>query len=105
MTVFASQNNARTFNFQAGDVGAVPFPMGHYIENIGATTLRFLEIFRSDHFADVWPRALHAERARADGCRADPGASMSDEEGQALQRSAETLKAAVARIQGGGVRA
>jgi oxalate decarboxylase len=53
MTVFASQNNARTFNFQAGDVGAVPFPMGHYIENIGTTTLRFLEIFRSDYYADV----------------------------------------------------
>jgi oxalate decarboxylase len=53
MTVFASVNNARTFNFQAGDVGAVPFPMGHYIENIGKTTLRFLEIFRSDHFADI----------------------------------------------------
>jgi len=27
--------------------------MGHYIENIGATTLQFLEIFRSDHYADV----------------------------------------------------
>jgi oxalate decarboxylase len=53
MTVFASQNNARTFNFQAGDVGAVPFPMGHYIENIGKTTLRFLEMFKSDRFADV----------------------------------------------------
>jgi oxalate decarboxylase len=53
MTVFASQNTARTFDFQAGDVGSVPFPMGHYIENIGTTTLRFLEIFRSDHFADV----------------------------------------------------
>ena len=53
MTVFASENNARTFNFQAGDVGAVPFPMGHYIENIGNTTLLFLEIFRSDHYADV----------------------------------------------------
>jgi oxalate decarboxylase len=53
MTVFASQNTARTFNFQAGDVGSVPFPMGHYIENIGTTTLRFLEIFRSDRFADV----------------------------------------------------
>jgi oxalate decarboxylase len=53
MTVFASENNARTFNFQAGDVGAVPFPMGHYIENIGTTTLRFLEIFRSDYFAGV----------------------------------------------------
>jgi oxalate decarboxylase len=53
MTVFASQNNARTFNFQGGDVGAVPFPMGHYVENIGTTTLRFLEIFRSEYFADV----------------------------------------------------
>jgi oxalate decarboxylase/phosphoglucose isomerase-like protein (cupin superfamily) len=24
MTVFAAQNNARTYNFQAGDVGTVP---------------------------------------------------------------------------------
>ncbi len=53
MTVFASTNNARTFDFQAGDVGAVPFPMGHYIENTANTTLRFLEIFRSDRFADI----------------------------------------------------
>lgn len=53
MTVFGSEGNARTFNFQAGDVGAVPFPMGHYIENIGDTTVRFLEIFKSDRFADV----------------------------------------------------
>jgi oxalate decarboxylase len=53
MTVFAAENNARTFDFQAGDVGTVPFAMGHYIENIGTTTLRFLEIFRSDYYADV----------------------------------------------------
>jgi oxalate decarboxylase len=53
MTVFAAANNARTFNFQAGDVGSVPLAMGHYVENIGDSTLRFLEIFRSDHFADV----------------------------------------------------
>ncbi len=53
MTVFAAEGNARTFNFQAGDVGSVPFPMPHYIENIGSTTLRFLEVFKSDHFADV----------------------------------------------------
>lgn len=42
-----------TFNYQAGDVGVVPFSMAHYIENIGSTTLRFLEIFRSDNFVDV----------------------------------------------------
>jgi oxalate decarboxylase len=53
MTVFAAEGNARTFDFQAGDVGFVPFPMPHYVENTGNTTLRFLEIFRSDHFADV----------------------------------------------------
>jgi oxalate decarboxylase len=53
MTVFASQNIARTFDFQAGDVGTVPFAMGHYIENTGTETLRFLEIFRSDYYADV----------------------------------------------------
>ena len=53
MTVFASKGNARTFNFQVGDVGVVPFPMGHYVENIGSTTLQFLELFRSSPFADM----------------------------------------------------
>jgi oxalate decarboxylase len=53
MTVFGSESLARTFNYQAGDVGVVPFPMPHYVENIGTTTLRFLEIFKSDHFADI----------------------------------------------------
>jgi oxalate decarboxylase len=27
--------------------------MGHYVENTGDTTLRFLEMFASDRFADV----------------------------------------------------
>lgn len=53
MTVFASGGLARTFDYQAGDVGYVPFAMGHYIENTGGTVLRFLEMFKSDHFADV----------------------------------------------------
>jgi oxalate decarboxylase len=53
MTVFASGGVARTFDYQAGDVGYVPFAMGHYVENTGDTPLRFLEMFRSDHFADV----------------------------------------------------
>ena len=38
---------------QAGDVGYIPFAMGHYIENTGDEPLRFLEMFRSDRFADV----------------------------------------------------
>lgn len=53
MTVFTAGGTARTFNYQAGDVGVVPIYMGHYVENIGTTTLRFLEIFKSDYFADV----------------------------------------------------
>ncbi|HEY3885869.1 MAG TPA: oxalate decarboxylase family bicupin [Vicinamibacterales bacterium] len=53
MTVFASSEKARTFDYQAGDVGYVPFAMGHYIENTGDGLLVFLEVFRSDHFADV----------------------------------------------------
>ncbi|HEX5435869.1 MAG TPA: oxalate decarboxylase family bicupin [Gemmatimonadaceae bacterium] len=53
MTVFASSGKSRTFDFAAGDVGYVPFAMGHYIENTGDEMLRFLEMFRSDHYAGV----------------------------------------------------
>jgi oxalate decarboxylase len=53
MTVFASGGKARTFDFQAGDVGYVPFAMGHYVLNTGDEPLVFLEVFRSDRFADV----------------------------------------------------
>jgi oxalate decarboxylase len=53
MTVFASGEKARTFDYAAGDVGYVPFAMGHYVENTGDEPLRFLELFRSDHFADI----------------------------------------------------
>jgi oxalate decarboxylase len=27
--------------------------MGHYVENTGTTTLRFLEMFKSSYYADV----------------------------------------------------
>lgn len=53
MTVFASSGKARTFDYQAGDVGYVPFAMGHYINNTGDETLRYLEMFRSAYFADM----------------------------------------------------
>lgn len=69
MTVFASGGKARTFDYQAGDVGYVPFAMGHYVENTGEETLRFLEMFRSDHFADVslsqWMALTPPELVRA----------------------------------------
>ncbi|MBT0726579.1 cupin domain-containing protein [Rosenbergiella australiborealis] len=53
MGVFASSGQARTFDFRAGDVGYVPFAMGHYVENTGDTPLRFLELFKSDYYADI----------------------------------------------------
>ncbi|KAH7911359.1 putative oxalate decarboxylase/oxidase [Hygrophoropsis aurantiaca] len=53
MTIFASSSNARTFDYQAGDVGYVPASYGHYVENIGNTTVTFLEIFKTDKYQDV----------------------------------------------------
>lgn len=53
MGVFGSTGNARTFDYRAGDVGYVPFAMGHYVENTGKGPLRFLEMFKSPTYADV----------------------------------------------------
>ena len=53
MTVFAAEARARTFDYQAGDVGYVPMSMSHFIENIGNEPLRFLELFKSPRFMDV----------------------------------------------------
>jgi oxalate decarboxylase len=53
MGVFGASGQARTFDFQAGDVGYVPFAMGHYIENTGSEPLRFLEMFKSSYYADL----------------------------------------------------
>jgi oxalate decarboxylase len=53
MGVFGASGQARTFDFRAGDVGYVPFGMGHYVENIGTTPVRFLEMFKSSYYADV----------------------------------------------------
>ncbi|KAI0368601.1 oxalate decarboxylase [Pilatotrama ljubarskyi] len=53
VTLFASSSNARTFNYDAGDVGFVPASFGHYVENTGNSTLRFLEIFNTDRYQDI----------------------------------------------------
>jgi oxalate decarboxylase len=53
MTAFAGNGTARTFNVRAGDVGYIPFAFGHYVQNTGPQSLWFLEIFKSDRFADV----------------------------------------------------
>jgi oxalate decarboxylase len=50
---YASNTNASTFDYQGGDVGYVPKSMPHYIQNTGATKLRYLELWQSAHFSDV----------------------------------------------------
>jgi hypothetical protein len=52
MTVFASTGNARTFNYQAGDVGYGLFAMAHYVQNLGNEPLGYPEMFRSPRFAE-----------------------------------------------------
>ncbi|CCF13044.1 cupin domain-containing protein [Brevibacillus laterosporus] len=74
MTVFAGDGAARTFDYRAGDVGYVPFAYGHYVQNTGDQTLWFLEMFKSDRFADMslnqWmaltPRDLVKDNLQAD---------------------------------------
>jgi len=53
MTVFNSDGVARTFDFQAGDVGVVPIVAGHYIQNIGDEPLVFIEVFRNPLYSDI----------------------------------------------------
>lgn len=53
MTVFDATSKARTFNYREGDVGYVPKTMGHYIENIGTTTMRCLNVFSKPTYKDV----------------------------------------------------
>jgi oxalate decarboxylase len=69
MTVFGASGQARTFDYRAGDVGYIPFAMGHYIENTGTTPLRFLEIFKSNYYADLsldtWLALLPPELVKA----------------------------------------
>lgn len=70
VTIFASEGNARTFDYGPGDVGIVPKNMGHFIENLSdEEEVEILEIFRSDEFLDFslfdWmastPRRMVAE--------------------------------------------
>ncbi|HUI15715.1 MAG TPA: cupin domain-containing protein [Xanthobacteraceae bacterium] len=53
MTVFFNHADSRTIDFNAGDVGYVPQPLGHYIENTGDSDLVFLEMFHASHYQDI----------------------------------------------------
>ena len=53
MTLFMNKAQARTADFNPGDVGYVPKTLGHYIENIGDEDLVFLEMFKAPRYADL----------------------------------------------------
>jgi len=42
LTVFVAPEASRTFDFQAGDVGYVPVPNAHYLENTGTEDLVYI---------------------------------------------------------------
>ncbi|KAK5459541.1 hypothetical protein LTS15_003670 [Exophiala xenobiotica] len=55
VTVFASSNSARTFNYMAGDIGIVlcQSRWGHFVENLSETEeVEMLEMFRAPKFED-----------------------------------------------------
>ncbi len=53
MTLFHNKSEARTMDFNPGDVGYVPKTLGHYIENTGDTDLVFLEMFKAPRYQDL----------------------------------------------------
>jgi oxalate decarboxylase len=53
MTVFDATNNARTFNYRAGDVGYVPRTLAHYIENTGTEPVHVINVFNARRYSDV----------------------------------------------------
>lgn len=53
ISLFASQANAATYDFYPGDVAYIPPSFGHYIENTGNTTLKFIEVLKSSLFQDI----------------------------------------------------
>ena len=53
MTLFIAGSDARTMDFQEGDVGYIPISNPHYIENTGDTDLVFLEMFKTREYQDI----------------------------------------------------
>jgi oxalate decarboxylase len=53
MGVFHGEGRNNTVEFHPSDVGYVPQSIGHYVENIGKDTLRFLEVFTTAQYADI----------------------------------------------------
>jgi oxalate decarboxylase len=74
MTVFNTGPNAKTTDFNAGDIGYVKRNLGHYVENTGDTDMVFVAVFRASLYEEVslsnWlthtPPALLAQHLNID---------------------------------------
>jgi oxalate decarboxylase len=53
MTVFNAGAEARTMDFEEGDVGYINQSAPHYVENTGDTDMVFLEVFRTPFYEDI----------------------------------------------------
>lgn len=53
LTVYVAPEASRTFDFNAGDVGYVPVPDAHYLENTGDTDLVYLEVLQASTYNDI----------------------------------------------------
>lgn len=52
LTVYVAPQSSRTFDFQAGDVGYVPVPYAHYVENTGTEDLIYLGKLQTTRLPD-----------------------------------------------------
>jgi oxalate decarboxylase len=74
MTVFNTGPNAKTMDFNPGDIGYVKRNLGHYVENVGDTDLQFIGVFRAPRYEEIsltnWlthtPPALVAQHLNVD---------------------------------------
>ena len=53
LTVYVAPDESRTFDFTAGDVGYVPMPNAHYLENTGNETVVYLEVLQAPSYSDI----------------------------------------------------
>jgi oxalate decarboxylase len=74
MGIFNTGPNVLTTDFNPGDIGYVKRNYGHYVENVGATDLQFIAVFRTAHYEEMslsdWlthtPPALVAQHLNVD---------------------------------------
>ena len=50
LTAFSAPDASRTFDYAEGDVGYIPFPDAHYIENTGDIDVVYLEVLQAPKF-------------------------------------------------------